>query len=534
MLNPANSLLASQEEVKNKKDSNQNKRLFRESGIKFLPVIIFGVILVVCILSIVLFSNNLAPYLEKNPSQGLLDLLPQDPYFLLCLKLNRTKPYALSGLSSGSSHHLLKEIEALDREGRMEKVLRDFNIGRELLDSGVEEAALAQYKREEKDFRILVLTSQDPQKTRRFLSRYDFLEYSSHRGVAIYRNSRQGRVSHYTERQNYFIFSSREDFLKEVINLQDNRKYSVASSADFRRAWRKIDIHSPIFVYTKQEGWPISLSIAPIQDNTWEINAFYPEENIKTKTSDASWYRFIPPDAIGVLRGNTHKTLQDSLRKAGLDHSWQDVISSLDFSKFEEDLAQSYNLDWQAEINSLIKDDFEMIAIPNQDSYQEIALIVPWKDELKSRLEEIEQALGVIATSQNPRKEEVVLPDGTLITEYVRDPEQDYVTEQDIAGIKVSYIDFGREEKRLFYGRLGNKLVFASSSDAFSKIVSSFRKSAESSERIIPPEFLEGQEWFYFDLEKLSYLPLSNYLRKVQGISLLESDGTLVKLWLDL
>lgn len=535
--NPASSLLSSQKPERKLAKTSKLHLCLKKGKIYLVGL---GVVLIGFLL--VFFLETLWPqYFRAYPSSDLLTLVPQKPDFFISLTLKKNS--RIRGLIDGGSK--LQNFIGERVKQETQDLAAHFGLHGVEIWSEFQELAWARFGEDGMRKELLILKPKNLSKINLDLTRAGFLVDKPYLGAMIYQNKKGEQSYYYTLLDRYLIFTPEESFLKEIIDLQGSIGRCLKYDPDFRKVSSKLPRYSPLLIYyneqspvvraersTTGQSEPKAVTITSPKDNLLTLEAYYWGREGGETERDPSWLRFIPEETVGLIRGNGGSSSWENLPQ---DSFWSNILYILDFQMFEDKLARQYNLDWQANIRSLATRDFEIIATPWAQGLAQI-LIVPGDEQSEENLNQVVRALGIIATSNHkPQEKEVVLSDGSLVTEYVRDPSQDYILEKEIAGIPMNLINLSPSGEKFIYGRIGGKLVVSNSEKALEGIISSFRRSEGETEKIIPPEFSESREWFFFDLEKLAtFGKVSSPLgfKKFQGVRKEDREGTLLQVWL--
>ncbi len=117
-----------------------------------------------------------------------------------------------------------------------------------------------------------------------------------------------------------------------------------------------------------------------------------------------------------------------------------------------------YNLDWQGDILSLLNDQAQLVVYPNQKYL--LALNFSDLADINQKLTKLEEIVSSMFLVNEPRQREKQLPDGTFITQIVRDKSFAFegfkINNIDLRSLKKGDLEFG-------YYLDGNRLILANS-----------------------------------------------------------------------
>lgn len=346
-----------------------------------------------------------------------------------------------------------------------------------------------------------------------------------YQGVLLGRAISEEGNFYYMLLDRYLFFSQSEQDLKTIVDLKVSPSNTLENNADFQKAQAHFRSPSPLFVYLNLgSALPSGVGLAKVNGNSLELEAYYPpQDKAVFNKPEASWSRFIPPDPLLVARFPA-----DDARFVLADTPFQNFFwSFLDSDGFIRKNLEATNK--MAELKSLALGDLELIVDRGIDKTLTTALIVSQSAEDETALPRLTAILKSLAAANQPQEEEVILPDGSAVTEYVL-PSEALPVQKEVAGIQTNIITLSPEHS-LFYGYLADKLIVSDSEEIFQKVISSFREPQEDPWQ---NSFSGADEWFYLDLEKLTEVGQANVLpgfKKLQGLSHNARDGILVRVW---
>lgn len=346
-----------------------------------------------------------------------------------------------------------------------------------------------------------------------------------YQGISLGRVISEEGNFYYMLLDRYLFFSQNEQNLKTIADLKAIPSNALENNANFQKTQAHFRSPSPLFVYLNLDSvLPSGVGLTKINGNSLELEAYYPsQDKMVSDKSEASWSRFIPSDPLLVARfpaGDARFVLGDT------------PFQSFFWSFLDPDGLIRKNLEAtnkMAELKSLALGDLELIVDRKIDKTLTTALIVSKSAEDETALPRLAAILKSLAVANQPQEEEVILPDGSAITEYVL-PDEALPEQKEVAGIQTDIIALNLK-RNLFYGYLADRLIVSDSEEIFQKVISSFREPQEDP---LQKSFSNADEWFYLDLEKLTEAGQANVLsgfKKLQGSSRNARDGILIKVW---
>lgn len=514
MQNPAVNLLKPKQEVKTRGKMRDKTHFF-----------VLGTILALIFLVAILgFSSR--QYLEDFSNQNnLARLLPRDTKILVQLNIDRENnntrqffefydrfaekrglPASAAKIQSILGTFSSKLDDALLREGKM--------------------LAWVQFADNGAEHQLLVLEIKNRAIIPNVL-REKFLSADvPYQGVSLGRVTSEEGNFYYMFLDRYLFFSQSEQDLKTIADLKAVPSNALENNANFQKAQAHFRSPSPLFIYLNLGGaFPSGAGLAKVNGNSLELEAYYPPQGkIVSNEPEASWLRFIPSDPLLVARfpaGDARFVLGDT------------PFQNFFWSFLDSDGLIRKNLEAtnkMAELKSLALGDLEFIVDRKIDKTLTTALIVSKSAEDETALPRLAAILKSLAVANQPQEEEVILPDGSAITEYVL-PDEALPEQKEVAGIQTDIIALN-PKRSLFYGYLADRLIISDSEEVFQKVIFSFR---EPQGDYLQKSFSGADEWFYLDLEKLASLglnpPLAGF-KNLQSVSRWERDGILIHFYL--
>ncbi len=500
-----------------------------------------SVIVAFFILLVVFLSVGSIQYGRHNLRSPLLGLVPRDTDLLVYFKNTAVKTKSLSAFCSDL-------IGAEGKNCEIQRVLDFFNLQEEdLLIKRARELAWIRFQLNNQETEVLILNSKSPKNVLRNLKQRSSRQEFLNQGILIYKlnpsrppdlSSERDRPSvYYGSIDNCLVFARNEDVFSKIADLKENDRHSLLRSPAFKELKAEIKPSSPLMIYSKnKEASPSLTGVSSPEQGLLEIETYYLDSHDLPKREDASWLRFIPKGAVAVLRARG----QGSRRFFLEEELWGGISSFLIFDQIEQVLLK-YNLSLKDKIRSLVGEDWEVILSLSSNQEREITLITLRNQETESALFELSEVLKILASQESPIEKRVILPDNSQIIEYIREPSQVAFQNQDIEGIRAKIIPLPAEAGECFiYGYLGNKLILSNSEDGFREAVLSFRRVKERDNQAFVQRFSKGEEWFYFDLDRLAGLGIKDLggesffnFKTIQGMSREDRKGTLVKVWLE-
>jgi len=534
MSNPAINLIAPVSPRGGPADSNKRK----ENKFYFAGL---SVIAALFILLVVFLSVGSIQYGRHNLRSPLLGLVPREVDFLVYFKNTALKTKSLSAFCSDL-------IGAEGENCEIQRVLDLFNLQEEdLLIKRARELAWIRFQLNDQEAEILILNSKSPKNVLRNLKQRSSRQELLDQGIFIYKlnspkssdfPSEQNRPSvYYGSIGDCLVFARNEAVFSKIADLKKNDRRSLLRSPAFKELKAGIKPSSAVIVYLKNKGASPSLTgVSSPEQGLLELETYYSDFHDFPARQDASWLRFIPEGAVAILRTNG----QGSKTFFSEEELWGGISSFLIFDQIEQVLLK-YHLSLGDKIRSLAGEDWEVILSLSPKQEREITLITLRNQETESVLVELSEILKILASQESPTQKRVTLPDNSQIIEYVREPNQVFFQNQDIEGIRAKVIPLPAEAGECFiYGYLGDKLILSNSEDGFREAVLSFRDPAERDDQALVQRFFKGEEWFYFDLDRLAGLGIKDLrgesflnFKTIQGVSKEDRKGVLVKVWLE-
>lgn len=347
-----------------------------------------------------------------------------------------------------------------------------------------------------------------------------------YQGVLLGRAISEEGNFYYMLLNRYLFFSQSEQDLKIIADLKVSPSNALENNANFQKAQAHFRSPSPLFVYLNLGSTlPSGVGLTKVNGNSLELEAYYPpQDKMVFNKPEASWLRFVPPDPLLVARFPA-----DDARFVLGNTPFQNFFwSFLDSDGLIRKNLEATNK--MADLKSLALGDLELIVDRKIDKTRTTALIVSQSAEDETALEKLTAILKSLAAANQPQEEEVILPDGSAVTEYVL-PNEALPAQKEVAGIQTDIIALN-PKRSLFYGYLADRLIISDSEEIFQKVISSFREPQEDSWQ---KSFSGADEWFYLDLEKLTSLgfnpPLAGF-KNIQSVSRWEGDGILIHFYL--